>query len=34
LQQASYLFNKRDVDALGKFSCFDDLISRLAAAPD
>lgn len=29
LQKSSYLFNKKDVDALGKFSGFDDLVSRL-----
>lgn len=34
LQKASYLFNKKDVDALGKFSDFDDLVSKLNAAAE
>lgn len=32
LQKSSYLFSKKDVDALGKFSNFDDLVSRLGSA--
>jgi len=32
LQQSSYLFNKKDVDALGTFADFDDLIKRLGDA--
>jgi hypothetical protein len=34
LQQNSYLFNGADVEKLGGFSNFDDLISKLNAAAD
>src|SRR5258707_11144597 len=34
LQKSSYLFNKKDVDALGKYLNFDDLIGRLGTVAD
>jgi hypothetical protein len=34
LQKSSYLFNRRDVEALGSFIDFDDLIARLARGPE
>lgn len=34
LQKASYLFNKGDVDKLGKFADFDDLVTRLKASAE
>jgi hypothetical protein len=34
LQKSSYLFNKKDVDALGQFSGFDDLVRQLGTTPE
>lgn len=34
LQRASYLFNKKDVDALGRFKNFDDLVQKLGTSPE